>query len=219
VAVVAVPYSEYPVEVVRSTRRRKTVQAHVVDGRLRVLVPARLSDAEVDEHVRYFRQRFERRRSRTRHATDDDLQRRADQLSRRHELPRAASVRWVTNQHSRWGSCTPATGEIRLSHRLAPWPEFVVDAVLVHELAHLVEPNHSKAFRALEARFPLLERANGFLLAQAYGAPSLTDAPAPTICDLGSGEGPLEPIPADGGGPDPGGPETGAGRSGSSSLF
>lgn len=180
----AVPFRDHPVEVVRSTRRRKTVQAQLVDGRLRLLVPSRMSEAEIDAYARHFADRFERRWGRgTRHAGDDDLRARADRLSRRYDLPRASSVRWVTNQRRRWGSCTPSTGEIRLSHRLRPWPDFVTDSVLVHELAHLVEANHSPAFRALEARYPLLERANGFLLAQAYGAPTVTEGPAPTWCD------------------------------------
>nr|WP_249420546.1 M48 family metallopeptidase [Rhabdothermincola salaria] len=149
-------------------------------------VPADSTDDEVAAWAAHFAQRFQRRYGRggrSGHTGDADLQARADTLARRYDLPRATSVRWVTNQRRRWGSCTPATGEIRLSHRLQPWPTFVADSVLVHELAHLVEPNHSKAFRALEARYPLLERANGFLLAQAYGAPTITDGPAPQWCD------------------------------------
>jgi predicted metal-dependent hydrolase len=165
---VAVPYSEYPVEIVRSTRRRKTVEAHVVDGRIRVLVPARLSAHEIDEHVRELVARLDRRR---RHPIGDDgLEARAGALAKRYDLPQPASVRWVSNQNSRWGSCTPSTGDIRLSDRMREWPTFVVDYVLVHELAHLVEANHSPAFHALVARFPKVERATGFLLAQSYPA-------------------------------------------------
>ena len=161
----AVPYSEYPVEIVRSARRRKTVQAQVVDGRIRVLVPARLSAREIDEHVRELVARLDRGR---RPIGDADLEARAAVLARRYDLPRPASVRWVSNQRSRWGSCTPSSGEIRLSDRMREWPPFVVDYVLVHELAHLVEANHSPAFHALVARFPKAERATGFLLAQSY---------------------------------------------------
>jgi hypothetical protein len=39
----------------------------------------------------------------------------------------------------------------------------------VHELAHLVEANHSPAFNALVARYPLAERARGFLMAISFG--------------------------------------------------
>ena len=56
-----------------------------------------------------------------------------------------ASVRWVDNQHRRWGSCTPADRSIRLSSRLRSMPEYVVDYVLVHELVHLLEPGPRRA--------------------------------------------------------------------------
>ena len=72
-------------------------------------------------------------------------------------------ARWVTNQDVRWGSCTPGTGEIRISHRLRSMPAWVVDYVLVHEAAHLVERDHSARFHALVAGYPDAERAKAFL--------------------------------------------------------
>ncbi len=74
-----------------------------------------------------------------------------------------ASVRWVTNQQARWGSCTPVRGSIRISHRLRGAPAWVVDYVLVHELAHLLVPNHDDQFWQLVAAYPYAERAKGFL--------------------------------------------------------
>jgi hypothetical protein len=74
-----------------------------------------------------------------------------------------ASVRWVDNQNSRWGSCTPEDRTIRLSSRLQVMPPWVVDYVLVHELAHLREPGHGRAFWALVAAYPRAERARGYL--------------------------------------------------------
>ncbi len=149
------------VEVVRSPRRRKTVQASVVAGRLRVLIPARMSHAEEERHVEQMRRRFERRQS----AREVDLEARAGVLARRYRLPRAAEIRWVGNQHQRWGSCTPADGTVRISDRVAGFPEWVLDAVIVHELAHLAVPDHSPAFRALVDRYPRSERATGYLMA------------------------------------------------------
>ncbi len=172
----AIPYSEYPVDIVRSSRRRKTVQAQVVEGRIRVLVPARLSRREIDEYVHELVARLDRRR---RPVDDTDLKTRADTLSRRYDLPRASSVRWVGNQRNRWGSCTVQTGAIRLSDRMVGWPQFVIDYVLIHELAHLVEANHSPAFHDLVARFPRAERAVGFLLAQSYAGDPDTAADDP----------------------------------------
>jgi predicted metal-dependent hydrolase len=111
---------------------------------------------------------------------DGELMERAAALSEAHldGLAAPASVRWVDNQHRRWGSCTPADRSIRLSSRLRAMPEFVVDYVLVHELVHLLEPSHDERFWTLVARYPKAERARGFLegveLATAAGA---TDPP------------------------------------------
>ena len=75
-------------------------------------------------------------------------------------------MRWVGNQRSRWGSCSPGDRSIRLSARLQGMPTWVVDYVLVHELAHLAVPDHSPAFWRLVDRYPLSERARGFLIAK-----------------------------------------------------
>lgn len=156
--------SSLPVEIVRSRRRRKTVQATIVDGVIRVQAPASMSQRELDEHVHYLVARLERRYR----SESVDLEARSRRLSKRFELPKATSVAWA-DQRSQWGSCTPSTGEIRISNRLAAYPPWILDYVLVHELAHLVEANHSPAFNALVARYPLAERARGFLMAISFG--------------------------------------------------
>jgi predicted metal-dependent hydrolase len=69
----------------------------------------------------------------------------------------------VVNQASRWGSCTPADGTIRLSSRLQGMPPWVVDYVLLHELAHLLEPGHGARFWTLLRAYPRTERARGYL--------------------------------------------------------
>ncbi|MEO6998349.1 MAG: M48 family metallopeptidase [Terracoccus sp.] len=152
------------VEVRRSTRRRRTVSAYRQEGRLVVLVPARMSRSEEDEWVRAMVARVEATEAR-RPRSDTDLQRRATELSRQYFAGRArpSSVRWVTNQRTRWGSCTPAEGTIRLSAQLRDMPGWVRDYVLLHELAHLLEPGHGGRFWALLAGYPKLERARGYL--------------------------------------------------------
>jgi predicted metal-dependent hydrolase len=112
--------------------------------------------------------RLERRERRRAAPGDDELQRRARLLARRwlDGAVEPRSVRWVGNMRSRYGSCTPGDGTIRLSERLAGWPPWVRDYVLVHELAHLAVPDHSPAFWRLVARYPLAERARGFLIAK-----------------------------------------------------
>jgi predicted metal-dependent hydrolase len=97
--------------------------------------------------------------------SDEKLFARALDLACRYlpEGPEPTTVRWVANQNRRWGSCTPADRSIRLSTRLQSMPGWVVDYVLVHELAHLVEPSHSGAFWNLVHRYPKSERAEGYL--------------------------------------------------------
>ena len=154
--------SSMAVEVVRSANRRKTVSARVVDGRIVVRMPQWMTKAQEAEYVTSLVARLERQ-----HASSDvDLPRRADELARRYDLPRPTSIRWVSNQQQRWGSCTPSTGEIRISDRISGFPTWVVDAVIVHELAHLVHLHHTPKFWALANRYPKAERAYGFLIAK-----------------------------------------------------
>lgn len=149
------------VVVVRSARRRRTVEAREVDGVIRVLVPAAMSQAEERRHVEKLVARIERRRT----ATTIDLPARARELSKRLALPRPKAIRWVDNQDRRWGSCTPSEGSVRISSRLAGFPPWVLDYVIVHELAHLAEPGHTPRFWALVDRYERAERARGFLIA------------------------------------------------------
>ncbi|WP_342610416.1 M48 family metallopeptidase [Aeromicrobium marinum] len=152
------------IEIRRSSRRRRTVTARREGGRTVVLMPAGLSAAQEQQHVDTLLARLERR-ERGRRPSDDDLMERARRLSDRYLDGQAepASIRWVTNQESRWGSCSVGDRSIRLSHRLQGLPDWVVDSVIVHELAHLVEPHHGPAFWALAGRYPRMERARGFL--------------------------------------------------------
>ncbi|MEZ5142630.1 MAG: M48 family metallopeptidase [Acidimicrobiales bacterium] len=161
----AVPAHPLPVEIIRSARRRRTISASVVDGTIRVRVPAGMAPDEERRHVQALVDRVQRKLV----AGPVDVEGRARTLARRHGLPQPASVRWVGNQRERWGSCSPRTGEIRISDRLAGFPVWVLDYVLVHELAHLVEANHSPAFHALVDRYPKAERARGFLIAKGLG--------------------------------------------------
>ena len=149
------------VEVVRSSRRRKSVSARIVDGRIVVRMPQWMSKAQEAEYVSSLVAKLERQHS----AEAVDLTTRAAELASRYGLPRPSSIRWVSNQRHRWGSCTPSTGEIRITDRIAGFPSWVLDAVVVHELAHLVHLHHSAEFWALARRYPKTERAYGFLIA------------------------------------------------------
>jgi predicted metal-dependent hydrolase len=154
------------VEVRRSARRRRTVSAYRDGDRTVVLVPARLSAAETRRWVQEMLTRLDAKERRSRRPADDvALRARARRLAADYLSGSVAPVcvRWVDNQHSRWGSCTPSDRTIRLSSRLRRLPPWVVDYVLVHELAHLREPAHDHAFWALVLRYPRAERARGYL--------------------------------------------------------
>jgi predicted metal-dependent hydrolase len=150
------------VEVIRSARRRKTIQARRVNGVLRISIPANMSAAEEERWVAEMVRRTERREASRR----IDLAARAKLLCERYGFPSPDSIRWVDNQEWRWGSCTPADRTIRISSRLVGEPSWVLDYVIVHELAHLVVHGHGPRFWDLVSRFPLSERARGFLIAR-----------------------------------------------------
>ena len=152
------------VEVRRSRRRRRTVTAYREDGVTVVCIPARFTRAEETLWVERMLGRLAQQ-DRRRRPGDADLARRAQELSTRYldGAARPTSVRWATNQRSRWGSTTPADGTIRVSTRLRGMPGWVLDYVLLHELAHLIEAGHGPRFWALLERYPRTERARGYL--------------------------------------------------------
>jgi predicted metal-dependent hydrolase len=153
------------VEVRRSKRRKRTVSAYREGERIVVLIPASLTRKEEAEWVETMVARIEKAEQKLR-LSDDDLLERALDLSDRWlgGMATPASVRWVSNQNSRWGSCTPGDRTIRLSERLNGMPTWVIDYVLIHELAHLLEPGHDAKFWAWVDRYPQAEKAKGYLL-------------------------------------------------------
>jgi predicted metal-dependent hydrolase len=150
------------VEVVRSKKRRKTIQAYEVGGVLRVSIPATLTKAEEEHWVAEMVRRTERRST----TAEIDLMQRAEQLAARYDLPLPDVIRWVDNQEWRWGSCTPTDRSVRISTRLGAEPSWVLDYVIVHELVHLAIPRHDATFWAMVNRYPKAERARGFLMAR-----------------------------------------------------
>ena len=150
------------VEVVRSARRRSTVQARRVNGVLRVSIPASMTKVEEERWVSEMVRRMER----TQATEQIDLDRRAAALAARYRLDRPESIRWVGNQEWRWGSCTPSDRSIRISSRLVGEPGWVLDYVIVHELSHLSIAGHGPDFWSLVNRYPKAERARGFLIAR-----------------------------------------------------
>lgn len=150
-------------ELVRSTRRRRSASAQARDGRIVVQLPAGLSAAEEERLIAGLVAKVTDR-VRARQLDDAALLARACDLADRYvDGVRPVSVTWSSRMQKRYASCSYAAGTIRISNRLAGAPDYVLDSVLVHELAHLVEHDHGPAFRALVARYPDEERATAFL--------------------------------------------------------
>ena len=157
------------IEVIRSAGRSKTASARwdTPGKKVVVRVPDGLEPGEEERLVTALVARVRAGLRRRTLNGDDALAQRAAELNRRYFGGRLhpSSVAWVTNQRGRYGSCTPATRTIRISDRVATLPQWVQDYVLVHELAHLLEGNHGAAFWKLVSRYPLAERARGYLMA------------------------------------------------------
>ena len=177
------------VEVRRSRKRRRTVAAYREDDKVVVLVPARFTRAEEREWVATMLARLERS-ERRRRPSDAGLERRAAELSAKFldGLAEPRQVRWVANQNSRWGSCTPSDRSIRLSTRLQGMPAWVIDYVLVHELAHLIEAGHTPSFWGWVDRYPKAERAKGFLEGVAAASSLDVEADSPDCSDEGAAQ-------------------------------
>ncbi len=159
---------ESVVEIIKSKNRKRSVSARRVEGKTIVYVPARMSKADIDIYVAELVGKLDRKEEMS--ASQEQLANRAREISvkyletdvfKTHRVP--VTVRWVSNQNSRWGSCTPGDGSIRLSHRLQTMPQYVIDCVLLHELAHLLVADHGPRFKALIARHPEYARASAYL--------------------------------------------------------
>jgi len=156
------------VEVRRSKRAKRNVTAYRDNEKTVVTVPTRMPKRDIPAYVNELVTRLDDRDERS--TSQALLEQRARRLSRKylaqdlfetHVVP--VSIRWVTNQNARWGSCTPGEGTIRLSHRMVRMPTYVIDSVIVHELIHLLIADHSEAFYALMNRYPEHEKAKAYL--------------------------------------------------------
>lgn len=160
------------IKVIRSSRRKRTVQARVEGETVVVRIPAAMSKAEEAEAVDDILAKLAKKTSSTK-LSDADLTERAHRLNNRwlEGRGRVGSIRWVSNQNTRWGSCTVASGDIRISDRLRHVPAYVIDAVIVHELVHTFVPGHNAEFYSWADRAPQAEKAKGYLEAyQRWGS-------------------------------------------------
>lgn len=154
-----------PVRVIPSRRRRRTVAARLRSGVLELMVPASMPLAERAHWAEVMRRRLLSRAHRSL-PSDERLAERAQKLNKRYFDGRLRwlSIGFAEMQHQ-WGSCTFTEGTIRIARRAASLPDWVLDYLLMHELAHLVHSDHATGFHDLEDMYPLSERARGYLMA------------------------------------------------------
>jgi len=154
------------IKIVRRHGRTKTVSARLIDGVMVVHAPAQASDEELAPLIEKLRVRIEKR-ERRRQLDDVELRRLAERLNEEYfqGALRWESIAWSTRQDKLAGSCSTTARTIRISHRLAAMPSFVLEYVIVHELAHLLEANHGPRFWKLVNRYTRTERARGYLMA------------------------------------------------------
>lgn len=154
-------------------RLRKSIRWTVHHNTVEIRIPPRIRQREVAGIVDEIVNKILKQRTRARKQQDFDLQARAEEINRLYfggDL-QWHTIRWVSNMQKRLGSCTyggATDGDIRISDRIKPWPRYVVDYVIAHELAHRQHPDHSPAFWAYLAQYPKAERARGFIEGVAF---------------------------------------------------
>lgn len=158
------------IKIIRSPKRKRTISAQLNKGVLSIKAPASISNEDLEKTISKLKKRIINRELKRDLNGKEDLKEVAERLNRKYFGGRLIidSLEYSTNQNSRFGCCNYKTGKILISHRLADLPDWVRDYVIVHELAHLIIPNHSRAFRELTAKYTLKERAIGYLMAKGY---------------------------------------------------
>ncbi len=154
-------------KIIRSSRRRRTIGARLVKDTLLVSAPVMLSQERLDKVIADFKIKFERKMLKRELESKQNLMDIAAKLNEKYfqNKLKINSIEYVTDQNSKFGCCDYSNARIRVSHRVGLMPGWVRDYVLIHELAHLIEPNHGSAFWGIVSRYELAERARGYLMA------------------------------------------------------
>ena len=155
------------IKIVRSQKRRRTVSARMVKDILIVRAPESIPESRLQKVIAELKARIERKQLKEELNKHENLAQRAREFNVRYfeNKLNISSIEYVTDQNSKFGCCNYRTGSIRISHRISTMPQWVRDYVIIHELAHLVVPDHSRAFWDIVNRYRLAERARGYLIA------------------------------------------------------
>ena len=156
------------VKIIRSQNRKKTIQARMIGETLEVHLPLGLHSEKERKIIEEMKEKIEKKKQKKQINKDDYPVQRFNELNKEYFYGKLKvnSIQFVTNQKRVNGSCTPNKGTIRLSHKLLEMPKWVLDYVIMHEMTHLVHPDHSREFWNKVAEYKLTERARGFLMAK-----------------------------------------------------
>jgi len=160
------------IKIVRSKKRFRTVSARLTEDVLLVQAPEYLQEERLERIVDQFKTKFERKRLKTELDKSNDLLERANKINARYfaNKLKVDSIEYVWNQKSKFGCCNWRAARIRISDKISLMPGWVRDYVILHEMAHLVHPNHGKDFWKIVSGYRLTERARGYLLAFGHNA-------------------------------------------------
>jgi len=155
------------IKITRSQRRRRSVSARLVDDLLLVNAPLMFPQERLDKIISAFKLKFARKKLKAELDKEKNLSDLAIALNQKffNNKLKIESIEYATNQNSRFGCCNYRSAKIRISHKIGLLPKWVRKYVLMHEMAHLIEPNHSRAFWDIVSRYKLTERARGYLMA------------------------------------------------------
>jgi hypothetical protein len=143
----------------------KNINARLRGQALAVSIPLRAPREQVLPAINDLAQRLLRRvAGRSVNAEMDVLEVARRVAQRFPRPPEVSAVQFSTQQTSCWGSYSTRTRTIRLNAGLRHMPPWVLEAVMAHELAHALHPDHSPAFwQLLRAVEPQTDRAEAFL--------------------------------------------------------
>ena len=157
------------VEVIKSSKRKKTVQAKIVNKKLIIFLPSRISQKEEDYWIRKMKKKCINKRKKQLLNTNSQLKGKAEVINKKYfEGKLNFNIEFVTNQNSRFGSCTPENKTIRISDKVSEMPKWVQNYIILHEIAHLIYKDHSDNFWEKVNEYKYTERAKGFLIGFNY---------------------------------------------------
>ena len=152
----------------KSTKRRKTIHARVKNGLMEVIAPANISEKQLNKVIENFKHRFEKRKKEALLNKESHLLKRAQELNKKYfgDKLKFKYIKYSVRQSKKYGTCCPKRQTILINGCLKKMPQWVEDYVIIHELAHLIHPNHSREFWKTVRQYPKAERAIGYLMAK-----------------------------------------------------